>query len=253
MARQLADAGIDMLIEKPLSTTFTGLEELQRSSSVTACMSPSPMCCDTIVRCLVCVRRFAQAGSAQPVQLVAVTGQLFPNYWPAGHEIYYRDRSTAGGAIQDALTHLINAAEWLVGPVQRLVADAAYQLLEGVEVEDTAHVLARHDGDLLAAYSLNQYQAPNEAATMVVCERSTCRWQLHRHRWRWMTEPDGPCHEQSFPGLEGDELFIDQANAFLDYLEGSGAPRPVTWPRRPVHCRQTWQHCVDRSRDMARD
>jgi len=39
-------------------------------------------------------------------------------------------------AIQDALTHAFNTVQWLVGPMDRLVADAAHQVLDGVSVED---------------------------------------------------------------------------------------------------------------------
>ena len=59
----------------------------------------------------------------EPVQVVAVSGQHFPLYRPAYRDIYYKDRATGGGAVQDALTHVLNAAEWLVGPVTRLAAD----------------------------------------------------------------------------------------------------------------------------------
>jgi predicted dehydrogenase len=50
--------------------------------------------------------------------------------------------------VQDALTHTINAAQWLVGNIDRVVADAAHLALEGVDVEDTVNVLARHGGVL---------------------------------------------------------------------------------------------------------
>ena len=55
----------------------------------------------------------------------------------------------------------VNAGEWLVGKIDRVVADAAHLKIEGVDVEDTVHVLARH-GDVLASYACNQHQAPNE-------------------------------------------------------------------------------------------
>ncbi len=54
-----------------------------------------------------------------------------------------------GGGNQNALTHLINAGEWLIGPVDRILADAAHQLLPGVDVEDTVHVIARQQGSRL--------------------------------------------------------------------------------------------------------
>jgi predicted dehydrogenase len=157
------------------------------------------------------------------VELVAVSGQHFPTYRPAYRGTYYADRSAGGGAIQDALTHLFNAGEWLLGPIDRLVADAAHRVLEGVTVEDTAHVLARH-GPALASYSLNQHQAPNELTLTVVCERGTARLESHESRWRWMTEPAGAWHDEVIPPLDRDTPFVAQANAFLDAVEGRAAP-----------------------------
>ncbi len=53
-------------------------------------------------------------------------------------EIYYARWSTGGGAIQDALTHLINAAEYLVGPTNRVMADAANSFTDNCVVGITA-------------------------------------------------------------------------------------------------------------------
>ncbi|MHC4403329.1 MAG: Gfo/Idh/MocA family protein [Planctomycetota bacterium] len=223
MARTLADAGLHLLIEKPLSIGLEGLDELKailerrrRVAAVAYVLRGHPG--------LAAMKGAIGSGRfGRPVQLAAVAGQHFPAYRPAYREIYYTDRSTGGGAIQDALTHVLNAAEWLVGPVDGLVADAAHRVLEGVEVEDTVGLLARH-GTVLASYSLNQHQAPNEWTITVVCERGTARFELHHHRWRWMTVPDEPWHSESFGPLERDALFVAQADAFLDVLEEGAQP-----------------------------
>ena len=108
-------------------------------------------------------------------------------------------------------------------PIDALVADAAHQVLEGVAVEDTVGLLARH-GNVLGSYSLNQHQAPNEWTITVVCERGTARFELHRHRWRWMVAPDEPWHEEGFANIQRDAMFVGQANAFLDAIEGRAPP-----------------------------
>ena len=223
MAAKLAEAGVHLLIEKPLSIGFDGIADLEETirqrdlcAAVAYVLRHEPS--------LRAMREAILTGQfGRPVQLVAVCGQHFPTYRPAYREIYYADRATGGGAIQDAMTHIMNAGQWLVGPIDRLVADAAHQLLEGVEVEDTVHVLARH-GNVLASYSLNQHQAPGEIVITVICERGTCRCQLYRHTWGWMIEPDSQWNEETFDGFGRDDMFIAQANAFLDFLDGEVEP-----------------------------
>lgn len=223
IAQQLAEARVHLLIEKPLSTSLAGIEKLQETIrrneikvSIAYIYRSHPI--------LTPMRQAIQSGRfGKPVELVSVSGQHFPTYRPAYRSIYYTKRETGGGAIQDALTHLINAGEWLLGPVNRLVVDAAHQVLEGVEVEDTVHLLARH-GNVLANYCLNQYQAPNETSISIVCEKGTAQFVAHENCWRWMTEPSQKWNVESFPPLERDTMFVSQANQFLDVVEGKAEP-----------------------------
>ena len=226
LATKLAERGIHLLIEKPLSTTTAGIELLRqtiRDRGVIAGVAYVNRCHPA----LTAMRRAILDGRfGRPVELVAVCGQHFPTYRPAYRNIYYTDHATGGGAIQDALTHVVNAGEWLLGPIERLVADAAHQVLDGVTVEDTVHLLARH-GYVLASYNLNQHQSPNETVITVVCERGTARWESHEHRWRWMIAPGNSWTDERIEPLERDTLFIAQAHTFLDAVEGK-VPLPCS-------------------------
>lgn len=223
MATRLAEAGRHLLIEKPLSTDTAGVSQLVSVVNQRGLVANVAY----VYRCfpaLVAMREALSSGRfGKPVELVAVCGQHFPTYRPAYRDIYYNNHATGGGAIQDALTHVLNAGEWLVGPIDRLVADAAHQVLADVAVEDTVHVLARH-GDVLGSYSLNQHQAPNETTLTIICERGTVRWEVHAQRWRWMTVPDEPWHDQPHEPQPRDAAFITQADRFLDAVEGLAQP-----------------------------
>ena len=224
MALAAVQAGADVLIEKPLSISQDGIEELakvaqerKRIVGVAYVYRSHPSL--EAMRSAIMTGRFGT-----PVEIVATCGQHFPYYRPAYRSIYYRDRNLGGGAVQDALTHIINAAEWLVGPVTQLVADLDHLVLEGVAVEDTVHLLARH-GPVLACYSLNQHQAPNELTITVICERGTARFEAHQNRWRWQTDPAATWTEEPGEPLDRDALFIRQANDFLTAIEQRKAPR----------------------------
>ncbi len=223
IARAAVASGAHVLIEKPLSTNTEGIAELQREITTQGTVAGVAYV-HRAHPALTAMREAIRSGRfGRPVQVVAVFGQHFPFYRPAYREIYYKDRATGGGAVQDALTHVINASEWLAGPTTRLVADIAHLLLPGVTVEDTAHVLTRH-GEVMGSFSLNQHQAANEGTITVVCEDGTTQYLAHANRWRWATQPGEAWHDEVGMSLERDTLFTLQAGAFLDALEGVRAP-----------------------------
>lgn len=237
-ARAVVAAGLHVLLEKPVSTSEAGLPELadlvarkQAVCGVAYVMRAYPELREMQAR--------LQAGEwGRPLQLTVASGQHFPTYRPAYRQTYYAQHESGGGAIQDALTHLINLGEWLAGPISRLLCDAEHLALPGVTVEDTVHVLARqrpHDGgpDVLASYALNQHQAPNETVVQVACERGTVRCVIHAQRLEWMTTPQTDWQRREFGPRDRDDAFKAQALMFLDAIEGI----------RPVACTLTegWQ------------
>lgn len=211
--------GAALLIEKPLST---GLEKVPVVRDAIA-RSGKFAAVAYVYHCMPWIqaaRKILLGGElGRPLHASVATGQHFPTFRPAYREIYYTRHETGGGAIQDALTHIANAVEWLVGPTTQVFCDAAHQSLEGVSVEDTVNVTARN-GSVLVNYALNQFQAPNETTLLIHCEGGSVKIEGHEQRfgvfrrganaWAWNTPAP----------LERDDLFIWQANAFLDGLHG---------------------------------
>jgi predicted dehydrogenase len=223
IALEVARAGVHLFIEKPLSTNtehFNLLQDIIDKSNLKSAVAyvyrAHPVLAD--------MRKAILSGKfGDPLQVVAVSGQNFPFYRPNYQETYYVSHSTGGGAIQDALTHVINACEWLVGPIDHIAADAKHMYIGGVEVEDTVHMFARH-GNVMGSYSLNQYQAPNEMIYTVVCTEGTLRFELHNNRWMWQREAESNWNISKSHSIDRDEWFTFQENAFLDYLDGLKSP-----------------------------
>ncbi len=215
----LAARGIDLLIEKPLSLGMEGIDELRAVVAQTGVRAATAF----VYRALPALRQMRDAVLSgrfgAPVQVQVQSGQNFPFYRPAYREIYYANPAMGGGAIQDMMPHHINAVEWIVGPVTRVVADAAHQVLEGVEVEDTVHFMTRHDG-VLGSFTANQHQPVNEFTLTVLCERGAARWEMKGHRWLSAEENGGEWRQEAAFIHERDDFYLLQAQAFLDHLEG---------------------------------
>jgi len=223
IAREGARHGAALLIEKPLAVSTEEVDETRA-----AITSAGRYCAVAYVyHCFPWVaeaRAFLHGGSlGKPLHVSAVTGQHFPTFRPAYRDIYYARHETGGGAIQDALTHLVNAVEWLIGPITRVFCDAAHQQLAGVTVEDTVNITARHGG-VLASYAMTQFQAPNETTLQINCEQGSVKIESHAQRWGHMNLGDTEWKWQVTKPLERDALFTAQANAFLDGMEGKATP-----------------------------
>jgi predicted dehydrogenase len=169
-------------------------------------------------------REFLKQGELGKVLLVSSrSGQHFPTFRPAYRDIYYTRHELGGGAIQDALTHLVNAVEWLIGPCTRVYCDAAHQALEGVTVEDTVNVTSRH-GQVLVSFAMTQFQTPNENTLLIHCENGSVKIETNHQRWGVMQRGDTDWTWHQTPPQERDDMFIAQANAFLDGVEGRDTP-----------------------------
>lgn len=223
MAARALEFRRHVLIEKPLAVEREGAEGLiaaARRSNVFAGVAYV----HHFQPALQAARRFLHAGEFGPVRHAAVVaGHDFPAARPAYREIYYRDHAQGGGAIQDALTHLANCIEWVLGPTERVFCDAGHQVLEGVDVEDTVAVTARNSSAIVS-YALNQFQAPTETRLDFHAPGGSVRVEFHAQRWGTHARGAGGWTWHEAPVAERDTLFVAQAHAFLDACEGRPHP-----------------------------
>jgi predicted dehydrogenase len=223
MTLQTLAAGMHVFIEKPLAIDTALVPEVraaiaqtQRFVAVAYVYHLMPWVREA--------RDFLRGGTlGRPLHACVTSGQHFPTFRPAYRDIYYTRREQGGGAVQDALTHLVNALEWMIGPCTRVFCDAAHQALEGVTVEDTVNVTARH-GDVLASFAMNQFQAPNETTFLIHGERGSVKIESRHQRWGVLRQGEAEWTWHETPPLERDDIFTAQAEAFLDGMEGRATP-----------------------------
>ncbi len=233
IASRLAERNIHLFIEKPLAIDEDGLDALVEkiNANQLKCMVAYVYRAHPA---LTAMRNALASGKfGRPIQIITACGQHFPFYRPAYRDTYFTQRHTGGGAIQDSLTHLFNACEWLVGPISRICVDGEHRVLDGIDVEDTVNAMARHEScdknpdkssSVMASYTLNQHQYPNEVTITVIAERGALRLELHNKRWLWIDTISGEWQPEPVDMTDRDNWFLVQANAFFDYLEGSAEP-----------------------------
>ena len=218
MAIQCLRAGKHVLIEKPLAVSLEGTDELVRARDE----SGKKVGIAYVQRFnppITGASEYVRSGALGKIHQVALRGgQHFPTFRPAYREIYYNDRRTGGGAIQDALTHMVNVMEWMIGPTQTLSCDAAHQSLPGVEVEDTVNIIARN-GETLVSYSINQFRCLSDNSIELHGEDGSVRILIHESRWDSIKRGEAEWTRHEIAPEERDWVFITQASAFLDMVE----------------------------------
>ncbi len=224
IATEVLQSGRHCLIEKPLALSLEGMDELTAAhhASGRACLIAYVQHSRAEARG---VKAFLATGKFGRVRAATVVGgQHFPTFRPAYREIYYNNHAQGGGAIQDALTHMVNLVEWIMGPTVSLMCEADHQVLEGVEVEDTVSVIARNQDGAIISFNLNQFQAANESTLQFNAEKGSLKIELHNSRWGYLPLGDTDWTWETFAPLDRDGPFVIQANDFLDACEGQTTP-----------------------------
>jgi len=220
IAIECIKAGLQLLIEKPLSISLDEIDTL----TTLALRREAIVRVAYVYRSIPVVaaaRDLVHSGKIGEIKHVVVTaGQNFPAARPAYASTYFASRSTGGGCIQDALTHNLHAVEWIVGPIEKVFCDASHQALKNVETEDTVNLLSRLQGGVPAVFSLNLFQAPDEVTLSFHGLGGSVRAELHNHRVGSQLQNEREWKWTIMPKEERDGMFIRQANAFLNALEG---------------------------------
>lgn len=220
LAETCMEAGLHVLIEKPLATSLEGVDSLLETERKTQRVARVAY----VYRSIPAVERareIIQSGRLGVIKhIAAVSGQNYPTFRPDYRQIYYAKRESGGGAMQDVVTHLVHGVEWIMGPITDVACMAYHQVLEGVEVDDTVNLICLHEAGCLTSFALNQFQAPNESRILFHGEKASLSLEIVNQRiglrgfgdedWSWEVVPHG----------ERDAMFITQANSFLDAVEG---------------------------------
>ncbi len=211
-----------LLIEKPLATRAEDVARLIEAQQ------NKPIQIAYVFRvhpAVLAVRELIARGLLGDLRAVTVEGgQNYPSFRPSYRQLYYARYETGGGCIQDAATHMVDLVSCVTqARFDWVFCDAANQVLDGVEVDDTAHMVGRLDGGrIMFSLAENQFMIPNQLRVSLHGSLGSAELKLPEgtyglqrrgdHDWQW----NGPVVG------ERDDLFRRQARAFLALLAGQG-------------------------------
>jgi len=222
-AMDWVSADLPLLIEKPLSTNTSGLEQLAqlvRSSGV-------PTLIGYVLRYDLAAQYFQQQLATDnygvPLSVRIECGSFLPDWRP---EQDYRQSASAskdlGGGVLLELSHELDYANWFFGPFDKVQAALQNSGTLEIDVEDGAELLLQTKTGLTVSIHLDFYSKTPKRHCRVQTTTGELVWDALKQAVCW-TNASGQTTEKFFP-QERDELFRRQLLHFFECVQGISQP-----------------------------
>lgn len=227
-ARLAVEAGCHVLIEKPLSHSLDGIDELisisnrtGRVVSVAQNLRYHPVL--KVLRQLI-----RDEGPLGEVQLLrAHCGAFLPAWHPwEDYRKSYAARADLGGGCRRTHIHEVDYSVWVMGRVTDVRALESLKHPIKTGVDEVSAFLMRHESGALSTVTLSLAEMPPSRTIHAAFTRGSFSADLISGEWRLLNR-DGRLKKRTPPaGFAIDETYREQAAAFLRAVRGE-IPAPV--------------------------
>jgi predicted dehydrogenase len=228
VALSAARAGCHLFIEKPLSHSYDGVEEIislvegkKHIALVGYQMRFHP--------CLQMLRDLLKQNLIGRVLTVRVeVGEYLPGAHP--HEDYrqrYASQFDLGGGVILSQSHELDYIYWLFGLPRRLFALGGHLSSLDIDVEDTASILMECvvEGKSVPVHVHQDYmQRPPSRTCQVIGDDGKILLDFHALTLEVFDNRGELIEKRTFDGFQRNQLFMDELKHFLNCLHGKEAP-----------------------------
>lgn len=184
-ALKLANAGIDIFVEKPLSNSIIGIKNLidvVRKKKLISMVG----CNFRFHECIEKIKQIIDKGEVGKVISIKVeSGSYLPNWHP--YEDYkksYASRNDLGGGVVLTCIHEIDYLYWFFGNVKEVVSiTGKYSDLE-ITSEDLSSILMKFKNGVIAEIHLDYFQRPDFRSCKVIGTNGTIYWDSLKNQVR---------------------------------------------------------------------
>ncbi len=226
LAIEATRRGCHFFVEKPLSDTLEGVDQLVAAVAEAGIVSlvGCNMRFHPGVRAL---KKLVDAGALGSILSAHFEfGQYLPDWRPLDdyRTTYSARRDLGGGVILDAI-HELDYATWLLGDVSDVACFADHVSKLEIDTEDAASILLRFRAGAVAEVHLDYVQRAYSRSCKLVGELGTARWDYTRpdlevylaHTKEWRTT-------RLFDEWDPNAMYLDEFQHFLRCLDGEEMP-----------------------------
>jgi predicted dehydrogenase len=217
MCRELLSAGVDVLVEKPLSHTLDGINELTRLVARTSrmLMVGYTLRFHPLVRLL--KDEIARGTIGRVLSARFEVGQYLPDWRPASD---FRESVTArkdlgGGALLE-LSHELDYAQWILGPIARVQGHLSRQADWGLDVEDCVDLIAEFGSGSVGTVHLDLLQRVPQRFCKLIGTEGTLEWDQQLQTVRRFTAATKTWDVLgSMTGVDRNQMYVDELTHFF--------------------------------------
>jgi predicted dehydrogenase len=229
-AQPLAEAGVHLLVEKPLANSIEGVCKL-----LSACRAHgSVLMVGYNLRFLPCLQKFRELIRSgfigKVISVRCEIGQYLPSWRP---DIDYRQSVSAlhdlgGGALLE-LSHEIDYMRWIFGEAEWVKATLSKQSSLEIDVEDTAHLILGFspEGDgrqIVANLTLDFVRQDTTRQCTAIGEKGSLRWNALSGEIQFFTT-GGASWETVFQKTSHrDGSYMEEWRHLLDCISAGKSP-----------------------------
>ena len=226
VALAAARAGSHLFLEKPVSHTLDGVEELIRLTKRKGLIVQTGFQF-RFHPGLLKIKYLLETNAIGPVVSVqAHWGEHLPDWhpWEDYHKSYSARVDLGGGALL-TLCHPFDYLYWLIGKINRVAAVTSRRGGLSITVEDTAEVILHFMSGAIGTVHLDFIERPTEHYLRIIGQKGVIHWDNSDGCVRLQSER-GVWEKLSLPnGFDRNSLFLDELRHFLSCIMENQQPQ----------------------------
>lgn len=224
VALPLAEAGLPLMIEKPLAHNLDGVEKLEETLLRTGQWA---MVAYSLRhhRCIELLRTLLREGVVGRVMSVrAECGQYLPDWhpWEDYKEWYMSSEDQGGGALLD-LSHEIDYLRWFFGEVTHAAGTVVRVSDLDITSDDLSELILEFESGIVASVHLDLLQRVYRRTCLIIGSEGTLEWSHERSSVRCY-RADRREWEELTCSEEKNSYFQRELRNFLECVKGASRP-----------------------------
>lgn len=227
-ALELVKKKIPVLLEKPVSDTHAGVEDLIRISKENS----TPVMIGYMMRFNPCAMVMKEYIDRKVLGRIYSISIIVNSYMPGWHKYekyneFYAGKRALGGGVVLTEIHEIDLLHWLFGPPLNISAVGGKLSGLNIDVEDTVSVLMEQkdtNNNFPVTVTMSFVQKTPLRQFLVLGESGRLDWDILSNTLKIDNYDDDHHETHEFPDFQRNDMFRDQMKHFIDCIKTGSEP-----------------------------